>query len=224
VVRPGKLLLGAACAVLCLGAGLWPHRTRPPYSCGVPDRPYQYRSSSATAQALSTVAILKERKPFELGAIPEAWKDKAAPPLVVRAQVKVYQLSVPKLQVDHCALSRVAFVLHEDGAWTLSLRAEQNVALGQDAKPAFATPPPDGRFSEHLKRNQFFVRVRCYGLYPLEEKVETSTGKPALFRVDPDPFWVQRGEPYDFWRRGRCADCGSFFDLIDRVEIEFFYR
>jgi hypothetical protein len=37
-------------------------------------------------------------------------------------------------------------------------------------------------------------------------------------------FWVQRGNPYDFWARQPLPDVGRYFDLVDRVEVEFSYR
>jgi hypothetical protein len=76
--------------------------------------------------------------------------------------------------------------------------------------------------TNYLKRNQFYIRVRCYGNFALDEK--QAAGKPVLFEIVPAPFWVQRGQPYDFWTRQPQTLVRQYFDLIDRIEVEFYYR
>jgi hypothetical protein len=67
--------------------------------------------------------------------------------------------------------------------------------------------------------------VRCYGAFPLREEVPgLAPGKPVLFELPPASFWVQRGVPYDFWAKQPLPDVSQYFDLIDRVEVEFSYR
>jgi hypothetical protein len=69
------------------------------------------------------------------------------------------------------------------------------------------------------------VKLRCYGHYQAEEaSADKTTGKPVLFQLGPKQFWVQRGQPKDYWFRGNKDDVTRYFDLIDRVEIELFYR
>ncbi len=57
-----------------------------------------------------------------------------------------------------------------------------------------------------------------------EPRADETTGKPVLFELGPDRFWVQRGQPKDLWLRGTDKAVKRYFDLIDRVEIEFYYH
>ena len=80
--------------------------------------------------------------------------------------------------------------------------------------------------TEGLKRNQFFVKVRCYGNYSVADaQPALAPPKPVLFELPTAVFWVQAAvTPYDFWARQPLPDVSRYFDLIDRVEVEFWYR
>lgn len=189
-------------------AGPLGHCMRPPTRPGVPDRDYQYRTRSPASSAISGT-MLRMDQPAK------AHRGLAG------KQIRLYQLDRPGLQIDHCAISRVALQLHDDGIWVLSLRADQN----RQDEPAAAPPPGEQRkATAHIKRNQFVVKLRCYGRYEVKEaEPEASTGKPVLVQIEPERFWVQRGEPRHFVGSGKQEDLTRYFDLIDRVEIEFFY-
>jgi hypothetical protein len=160
------------------------------------------------------------------------------PPGIVRERVKFFQLSETKVQLDHCSLSGVVLTLHESGEWTLSLRADQNPWMTGPDHQVSAPPqaagatsavlpasPNLGKETDSLKRNQFFVKVRCYGGYAAREaQPALAPGKPVLFELPTAQFWVQRGYPYDFWAKQPLRDVSRYFDLIDRVEVEFSYR
>ena len=94
------------------------------------------------------------------------------------------------------------------------------------AVSALKAPIPNlGKETDSLKRNQFFVKVRCYGGYPVREALPAlAPGKPVLFELPTAIFWVQRGYPYDFWAKQPLRAVAQYFDLIDRVEVEFSYR
>jgi hypothetical protein len=217
-----------------------PRHTRSYGLPGLPMRDYQYLTYSQPAIALSQVAVLiEQRQPFQVG-VPPAGVPAAGVnvPIVVRERLRFFQLDVAKMQVDHCFLSRVAVTLQENGDWILSLRADQNPWM-TGGRNDVSTPihvrgaataiqpaaPKLTKETDYLKRNQFFVSVRCYGAYPLKEGAPPlAPGKPVLFELRPAPFWVQRGRPYDLWVKESLPDVRQYFDLIDRVEIEFFYR
>src|SRR5205823_3515617 len=98
-------------------------------------------------------------------------------------------------------------ILHESGDWTLSFRADQNPWMtGPDhavsasvvlpgAATALKGPVPTlPKETNGFKRNQFFVKVRCYGNYPVRDaQPALAPGKPVFFELPTAAFWVQRG-------------------------------
>lgn len=142
------------------------------------------------------------------------WKsDREAP-----AKISFYQLEQSSLKIDQCEISRVGLQLHDGGDWVLSLRADQNRRADDGTLPEFMP-------QLHLKRNLFVVRIRGYGNFteaPLAAAVRS--GKPELLDLGPIKFWVENGQP----RYLRVGETDSrierFFESIDRVEVEFFYR
>ncbi len=142
------------------------------------------------------------------------------PPLEPRRQtiIELYQLDQPRLTVDQCEISQVALQLHDDGEWVLTLRADQN-RRPDDA----AAAPYNPRL--YIKRNQFTVRLRCLGAFKNEPALAAlAAGKPVLVDLDPEPFWVENGQPRYVRTCGRSPLIANYFADIDRVEIEFFYR
>jgi hypothetical protein len=143
--------------------------------------------------------------------------------------MRYFQLDQSQVKIDHCSLSRFALVLHDNGEWTLSLRADQNPETEGQPRNEITAPggalPDDGKQTLQLRRNLFFVRIRCYAAFPLDVKLpKQGPGFPALIELCPEPFWVQRGRPYDLRVRRPQPDVNRFFDLIDRVEVDFYYR
>lgn len=134
-------------------------------------------------------------------------------------KIRVFQLDRARLAVDHCMVSNVAVQLHRRGCWVLSLRADQN-PLPVDG----LVVPYEPQF--YLKRNQFHIRMRCYGMYSggVDLPPTLQPGRPLLVDLHPTQFWVERGEPRHV--RITCCDhrLTRYFDQIDRMEIEFFYR
>ena len=212
------------------GLGVSSHCTKPPLLCGIPPFDYQNLSQSRTESAVSMIAIeirAEQRPPFDLGTLPRGVV--VSQPVVIRERVRIYQLQQSVLRIDHCSLSRFALTLHEDGSWTLNFQADQNPQMiGQPLNaitaPGAAALDIGGKQTTHLKRNEFNVRVRCYGAFPINQLLTDAPGKPVLFEIRPQPFWVQRGQPYSFWERHPDPLVARYFDLIDRVEVEFFYR
>ena len=99
----------------------------------------------------------------------------------------------------------------------LSLRGDQNAE-----SPAGRAGTPNARSS--LKRNQFVIRMRCLGQFENPPTSAPSAGKPVLADLGPITFWVQNGQPrYIRWANDSTL-VRHYFHLIDRVEIEFFYR
>lgn len=134
-------------------------------------------------------------------------------------RIRLFQLDRARLTVDHCTVSEIALQLHRDGSWVLSLRADQNMLPEEDP----ATLDDTYRPRLHLRRNEFHVRLRCHGFYQADQ-VLLAAGRPVMADLHPVKFMVQRQEP----RHVRIACCdprvAQFYDLIDRVEVEFYYR
>lgn len=215
------------------------HRlTRPHYQPGLPVRdyvPYQGLDFAQPTAVVSQIGILLPRE-VRLPDTPPP--EQGGPARVFRPRVKYYQLDRAQLTINHCSIGRVAVSLHESGEWIISLRADQNPwmtgprhgvsssAYERGPVSAIQAPIPElERHTNDLRRNQFVVWVRAHGAHPLKENIpEASGGKPVLFQLRPEPFWVQRGQPYDFWAKGWSEGVRQFFDVIDRMEIEFNYR
>jgi hypothetical protein len=235
--RHWHLLLAGTALLATTGAWVSYHRTRTDCCPGLPCYDYQHDGFGGSKSVQSQIAVLIEQRLEVNPAAPPAGKT-SLPPRVLRDRIKYYQLPQSKMQIDHCSLSRVALTLHENGYWTLSLGADQNPWMtGQRQEASSPTQtrgtvnsvrapiPPLTKQTNDLKRNLFRVKIRCYGGYPLQEnRPELSGGKPVLFELEPDPFWVQRGIPYDYWKSGATVAAQRFFDVIDRVEVEFSYR
>lgn len=217
------------------------HRTttRPGCLPGIPTRDYQYQSRSRSETVLSTTGVL-----LQLPREPALAPTDIAPtnlvptnPLptdldragIVTARsrpeddriIKLFQLDRSRLRINHCSISDVALQLDDQGHWVLSLRADQNpLPKGRDPQSRIET-----RYNPrlHLKRNEFVVRLRCLG-FVQESRAEIHAGRPVLAEINPEPFWVENGQP-KYLRVTDCADELRWnLHLIDRVEVEFFYR
>jgi hypothetical protein len=167
-------------------------------------------------------------------------------------RVKEFQFIPTALQIDHCSISRIALFIEDNGHWRLSLQADQNplveestalttvlpsttlnTGLPAPGKPALPTAPIRGlpavrlKHTTFLKRNLFVIRVR--GLGDFAEPIAVppappALGKPVLLSLPSIEFWVQNGVQLPLVREGYHEDAITFFDLIDRAEIEFSYR
>jgi hypothetical protein len=219
--RYWSLLIGITASFASLG-GVTYHKSRSKCLCGLPCYDYVYGTISNTESVFSL-------DPVEFGGPPEG---------SFRGKAKYFQMSHTSVQLDQCFLSRVALTLEQQGFWTLSLRADQNPWMtgpNHEVTGPFELPGAVSALhpllsnlekeTDGLKRNQFFVRVRCYGGYPLREPLPAATiGKPVLFELPVAAFWVQRGFPYDLWTRQPMPDVARCYDLVNRVEVEFWYR
>jgi len=210
--RLWKLLLVLAILTSAASAAHY-HAARPRIWSGLPIHDYQHGSRSPSKVAVSRSALLVRTIP---------------PGLPGERQIKLFQLEPPKeLEIDHCAITRAALQLDREGYWTLSLRACQNAVMPPD-QVAAQGEEKKGRiekFTLHLKRNQFFVKLRAYAVFPeAVADLDKSPGKPVMFTLGPESFWVERGEPLDFHRQYRSGEIAKYFDYIDRVELEFYYR
>jgi hypothetical protein len=210
-----------------MGPQLIHPRTRTCPLPGVPGRDYQWGSLSQPREARSTIGLLLEVSP---GAPVVAGT-------VEKPRVRYFQLDVAQLAVDHCQISRVTFHTEDDGTWKLNLRADQNpqFRLVKDGGTLFPGTPDEtlfpgprtasGRlYTEHLLRNQFFVRVRCLGGLPVQQKQPNLAAAPVLLRMEPPGFWVQRAVPLEWGANGFNPELPIYFNRIDRIEVEFYYR
>jgi hypothetical protein len=193
------------------------HHACPKALPGIPN--YDYRlpvDPPPTVTALSLNRVLA-------GPLP-------APGAASRPLTYAYQFLEPRLQINHCFLSRMAIALHEDGAYEISFRADQNpqpVGEGGDIR----SPLRPGEKLEttlqtlQFKRNLFVIRVRGYAADPVrKDRPNLLPGAPVVVELPVEPFWVQRGEPYSGFVTGKSRAVEKYFQLIDRMEIEFTYR
>jgi multidrug efflux pump subunit AcrA (membrane-fusion protein) len=136
---------------------------------------------------------------------------------------KAFQFaSAPVLKIDHCSISEMSVQIQDSGAWELSLRADQNPADAQ-ADRKVTTKEEIRKFTDHLQRNQFFVRLQCYANFGRAGRVGL-LGKPVVIPLNVEPFWVQKGVPLPLVVQGYSPKVKSYFSQIDRAEIEFYYR
>lgn len=132
--------------------------------------------------------------------------------------IKLYQLEQAELAIDQCAISDVALQLDNTGHWVLSLRGDQNRRV---------EPPAEAVFNPwaHIKRNEFVLQLRCLGAFRNEpQEVAPRAGRPVLAVIEVQPFWVENGQPRYLRIPGYQPEIATYFPLIDRVELEFFYR
>jgi len=204
-------LIPAALAGVAI-AGVRSYCTRPGCVSGIPTRDYQYGTHSRTETALSAIH-LPLTTALELTNVAEDKNKK---------KIRYYQLDKARLTIDHCSISQVVLQMHNDGVWVMSLRADQNPQPEGEPAPAVTQ---EGRFTAHLKRNLFIVKVRCYGASRQEPQPGgAALGRPVLFELEPMEFSVQSGRPHHFWKQGYVNCPKELRELVDRVEIEFSYR
>jgi hypothetical protein len=204
-VSANRLIVLGLALVVATGvalAGVGRHRTRPRPSTGIPDREYQFRSRSQPKIVASNTQLPLVREERDI---------------LRRKTIRYYQLRQPKVEIDHCSISRVVLQLHDDGGWVVSLRADQNPVTEEGVQPATTE---QGRYTAHIKRNRFHVEFRCLGVYQ-DEPQEGDPNRPLLFNVELKPFWVQKGRPYALFERGDLGGDQQYFALVDRVELEF---
>ena len=197
-----RLILLTGLLVVCAAPRF--HVTRPRPRCYLPPANYQLHRYSASARSLSNAGL-----PLRAG-----------PTSGERVWKSFQFVQQPALRVDHCEVSRLSVLIDDQGNWSLSLRAGQNT--GQAANTV-TSAEPSRQFSDHLLRNQFHIRVHCYARSG-DLPANSPLGRPLVATVQPQPFWVQKQRPYDFSSAGRDPRLEQSFDLIDRVEVEFFYR
>lgn len=215
-MNPGRLWKFLLAAAILTGVARAAHYrvARPQVRPGLPVHDYQYGSRSASKVAVSRTAVLVRANP---------------PGGPGERQIKLFQLERPKeLEIEHCAITQVALQLDRDGHWTLSLRAYQNAVLpsdqaGKPEKAARKKPAVAERAALFEKRNLFVVKVRAYGTFSEEAgPSDESPGRPVMFTLGPESFWVERGQPYDLYRKHHNREVTDYFDHVDRVEMEFY--
>lgn len=225
--RPiGLLYFAAAAVVTVVAAG--PHRgvTRPATSCSLPNHDYHYRDFSQPVRSVSAVGILV-RAPLPIAGMTELGRERlrwTGDDASLRA-VKAFQfVDRPRLQVDHCSISQITVDLYENGDWTLNLRADQNPIqlVPPEVDRDVTTSEEISKFTDHIKRNLFNVQLRCYARAG-GAAAESAIGKPVVVPLEVAPFWVQRQQPRWYVDTGNDPWIRQYFEIIDRVEVEFTY-
>ena len=221
------VLLG--CLAGPAAAGGWPHVSRAPRRCVLPGYAYQPVRVSAPVAAPTFTAVLVERLLVPPAVVAAPAVGGVAPAFAIEPvrEIRFFQLAEPRLIVSHCAISRVAVTLWEDGRWVINLRAEQTPV---------DTPPDIAESTARFKRNKFFVTARGYGNYLLRENIADSVlGKPELLRIEVPGFWLERLETREVRLEGRFPptpidwspdlppglEASDIFGRVNRMEIEF---
>jgi hypothetical protein len=222
-------LLVAGGAVGGTARAEWPrHLARPPLLPGVPY--YDYRPVTTPRPTVTAMSLVKVTVANGTTGVPPAVGATAFAADAVRPGPRaqqLYQLLEPRLQADHCFLSRVAVAFHDDGSFQISFRADQNPQPGTDLRSPLR---PGERLdttlqTSQLKRNLFVVKVRGYASYPVAPtRLVAGVTPPALVEFPIEPFWVHKGEPFSGFVTGRSEDVRRYFSTIDRIEVEFTYR
>jgi hypothetical protein len=211
------LMIGTASA-----AGVHRYHSRPQASCALPKHDYMHRPPMPMALAVTNTGVLLRQ--------PDVFAANTNPVGPAAERVAHFQLATSAIQLNHCSLSRVEMALRDSGAWTLSLRADQN------PRTPIGPPPPPRDIAgstasvtqtSHILRNPFFVRVRGYGAFQVADPgLDSSPGRPVIFDFALEPFWVQRGAPEFKTIHGAELDphIAHDFALIDRIEVELRYQ
>ena len=141
-------------------------------------------------------------------------------------RIRFFQLDRASLNVEHCSIAKVVLHLEEDGLWKLNLWAEQNMP----PRPAEHVLPGvtirrDDIYTDYILRNQFFVKARALAVgLPADKFPEAQAAAPVLFQLAPPGFWVERGQPVHHEVFGNWESVRRYFDAVNRIEVEFFYR
>ncbi len=215
-----------AAAAIAMAAG--PHRgaTRPAPRCALPNHEYQYRDFSQPVRSISAVGhLVRDRLP--LGDMSELAREqlrRTGDGAVLRAAKTFQFVERPRLQIDHCSISQISVNLYENGDWTVHLRADQNPVDdgSSNVDRAMMTNQPTVKLTEHIKRNLFRIRLRCYAAGG-EPALDAPLGQPVVIDLGETSFWVQRQEPRWFPWQGNTDMIRRYFDAIDYVEIDFTY-
>lgn len=222
------LLVGVSVSVAWAG---WPHhRMRPTPQHGIPDRDYDYPQFSDPARVLSRPAV-----PLVLDSTPEKIIEgvtdaKAAESPNARTapistpkpfQRKLFQLDKPRVRIDHCEVSRFSLVIDQNGHWLLTAMGEQGV----EEEPAAGDQMAERQLAVLPLRNQFRLCVRGYPATTAVGDAELEAlGRPVLFQLPAQTFWVQREKTQPVRASGISKDVENAFPLIERIELEFAYR
>lgn len=211
VIGLGLLVMGSF-AFLLAEAGER-HRVKSVYRCGIPFRSYHnVEPVPATAYALSGTGYLLRR----------AGADAAS---AEPSGIQVFQLQQARLGVNHCEISQVVFTLDKKGNWKLGLHAEQNPRDANGEPILVSNRPGQILQTFHLLRNEFYITLRALGgSSDGAGDLDSVGGRPVLFEVPIDPFWVQNGQPADKLFHGHVKSFGKYQPFVDRVEVVFTYR
>ena len=249
-IWPGLLLLlcGDAAAIVPTpadgpGIGVRRYRSEAVFLPGVPARDYRFHQDSPHVIAVSAPAVplgalgvvvdpairgfsydpgLSYARKF--GPMPIAGADGAP------RRAKLFQfIGGDTLRIDHCFVSGMAMSLTEDGDYVVSFRADQNPrTIDQTRGPAVVPEVirPSVRQTSQILRNRFFVSVRGYAGRPTPDPLNASAmAEPVAMEVVVPGFWVERGNSLPVRIAGRLpAEQARYFDVIDRIEFEFFYE
>ena len=133
--------------------------------------------------------------------------------VAVPGEAATFAMKDQTLRADHCSVSGISVTLYPDGQYAIRFRADQSVATRNDT---VQSPNP-------FRRNLFVLTVRGYAADPLGETRIAAT-KAAVLQIPVEPFWVNRGEPYQGFVEGSSDAVKRNYKWIDRVDVDFTYR
>lgn len=228
------LTLSAAVSVMVGAAaigGVKRHHVKAPVQCGIPPRDYQ--PALLPYDSVPVVAVSSGAREVRVIATEPSTGAMVVPERKLR--VRVYQFPLTDLASGHCSVSQLTLSLREDGQWIASLRADQNprpIEMTESSPPVQASPLAAIPQTSHIRRNLFRVSFSCLGVFPNSEPTAVKLdavgnlplGHPVYDVIQPAAFWVQSGQPRTMRWSAVSDDVRQYFDLIDKVAIEFSYR
>lgn len=137
-----------------------------------------------------------------------------------------FQLFDQVLRVDHCSVSGVSVTFYPEGRFVIRFRADQNPLSSDPLTPTLraATNVATSNLDpSQFKRNKFHLTVRGHAADPAGEARLGAT-KAAILELPIEPFWVERGKPFNGFVEGTSESVRRNYKLIDRVELDFTYR
>ena len=189
-------------------------KTVPNVRCDIPAQDYIHGSPSQVGIAFSDPVVLV--------------RTAGPPPAVVpvgAVSYAYYQLTRPSITIDQCSISQVVLTTWDNGSWSLDLRADQNPMVSQSNPQILPGSTGPTKVTSYIRRNLFTVRIRGLGSSSGPLDPANRIGRPVLFTLEPDPFWVQRGIPkLPSLQKESDPRVAKFFNQVDRIEVDFSYR
>jgi hypothetical protein len=219
----------------------WPLRIHD--VCGIPCYDYQNRELSPAAVGttfsglpLTAVGVATPTPPA--GSTSETQQ-------ITPATIRVFQLQNPPLKINQCQITNVVVHLERIGTCVKS------VITYQGTQSQTLVDPKNVPAIANIRRNLFYIHVSALAAatpppagplagvavpppppgpapsvaVPTPGVSVPSVAAPPLFTIEAVPQWFKKGETKTVRLEGPpVPDLAKYFDLVDRLQIEFRYE